>query len=341
MITPDTLIEDAQQLDGPERAAIITLALGEERAKPIWELLEDEDVKAVSAAIARLGSVTSTVVEQVLFEFATDIARASSVNGSYDTANRILKGILPEEKVSEIMAEIRHPSGRNMWEKLATVSEEALARFLSGEHPQTIAVIMSKLKPAHAARVLAQLPEDIASDAINRMLTLKPVKRQVIDQIEQTLRDEFMSTVTSARQRDSFETMADIFNSLDRTTEQRLMNALETRDEEAAERIKSLMFVFEDLTVLDNTAMQTLMGEIDKSKLALALKGASESIQNLFIGAMSERAAKLLKDDMEVMGPVRLRDVEEAQAGIVAAAKSLSDRGEISLASESDEDMVY
>lgn len=338
---PDATIDDVEQLDGVERAAIIMLALGESSGKPLWERLEHEDIKAVSSAIARLGSVSSAVVERILFEFVSDIARSSSVLGSYDTAQRILKGIMPEEKVSEIMAEIRHPSGRNMWEKLSAVNVETLAAYLRNEHPQTIAVILSKVKSGHSAKVLAQLPEELALDAVNRMLTMAPVRREVMEKIEATLRDEFMANLSQVKRRDSHEAMAEIFNSLDRATEQRLMTALESREPDAAEKIKSLMFVFEDLTTLSPTGVQTLLREVDKAKLALALKGASETLQELFFNNMSERAAKMLRDDMEVMGPVRLREVEEAQGQIVATAKALSDRGEIKIKADADEELVF
>ena len=175
------------------------------------------------------------------------------------------------------MDEIRGPAGRNMWEKLSNVQEEVLANYLKNEYPQTVAVVLSKIRPEHAARVLAILPEDLALDVVNRMLKMESVQKEVIERVENTLRTEFMSNLSQTRRRDAHEVMAEIFNNFDRQTETRFMTALEDDNREAAERIKTLMFTFDDLTRLDAGSAQTLMRHIDKDKLAVALKGATEA----------------------------------------------------------------
>jgi flagellar motor switch protein FliG len=240
------------------------------------------------------------------------------------------------------MDEIRGPAGRNMWEKLANVQEEVLANYLKNEYPQTVAVVLSKLRPEHAARVLSILPEDLSLDVINRMLRMESVQKEVIERVEQTLRTEFMSNLSQTRRRDAHEVMAEIFNNFDRQTETRFLTALEEDNRDAAERIKALMFTFDDLTKLDTPSAQTLMRNIDKDKLAVALKGASETVRQFFFSNMSTRAAKMLVDDMQEMGPVRLRDVDEAQALLVNIAKDLAAKGEILISKgRGDEEMVY
>jgi flagellar motor switch protein FliG len=240
------------------------------------------------------------------------------------------------------MDEIRGPAGRNMWEKLANVQEEVLANYLKNEYPQTVAVVLSKLRPEHAARVLSILPEDLSLDVINRMLRMEAVQKEVIERVEQTLRTEFMSNLSQTRRRDAHEVMAEIFNNFDRQTETRFLTVLESENRDSAERIKALMFTFDDLVKLDAGSAQTLMRNIDKDKLAVALKGANETVRQFFFSNMSTRAAKMLVDEMQEMGPVRLRDVDEAQGLLVNIAKDLAAKGEILIAkSRADDEMVY
>jgi flagellar motor switch protein FliG len=243
--------------------------------------------------------------------------------------------------VDAIMEEIRGPAGRNMWEKLSNVQEDILATYLKNEYPQTIAVVLSKIDTEHASKVLAALPEELAMNVVKRMLALDPVPKEILEKIEQTLRTEFMSTLSHSKRRDSHEQMAEIFNSFDRQTEARFITSLEENDREGAERIKSLMFTFEDLARLDATAVQALLAKMDKKDLALALNGASDAIKDFFFANMSARSGKLLKDDMETMGPVRLKDVDEAQGRMVSTAKDMAARGEIVInKGKADEQMI-
>ena len=181
------------------------------------------------------------------------------------------------------MEEIRGPAGRNMWEKLSNVQEEVLANYLKNEYPQTVAVVLSKIGPEHAARVLAILPEELALDVVNRMLRMEAVQKEVLERVEQTLRTEFMSNLSQTRRRDAHEVMAEIFNNFDRQTETRFLTALEEDNRESAERIKTLMFTFDDLTKLDAGSAQTLMRHVEKDKLAVALKGAAEPVRQFFL----------------------------------------------------------
>jgi flagellar motor switch protein FliG len=262
--------------------------------------------------------------------------------GNYDATERLLQQYLPPERVNGIMDEIRGPAGRNMWEKLSNVQEGVLANYLKNEYPQTIAVVLSKLRPEHAARVLGILPEELALDVVNRMLKMEAVQKEVIERVEQTLRTEFMSNLSQTRRRDAHEVMAEIFNNFDRQTETRFMTSLEDDNRESAERIKALMFTFDDLVRLDTGSAQTLMRHIDKDKLAVALKGAGEPVREFFMGNMSTRAAKMLIDDMQALGPVRLREVDEAQSQLVNLAKDLAAKGEIMIAKgRNDEELIY
>jgi len=330
-----------RKLSGPERAAVLMLALGEQYGGKIFSLLDDDELREITIVMAALGTVEAEEVEQLLLEFVGRMSASGALLGNYDAAERLLAQYLPKDRLGSIMDEIRGPAGRNMWEKLANVQEEVLANYLKNEYPQTVAVVLSKLRPEHAARVLAILPEDFALDVVNRMLKMESVQKDVIERVEQTLRTEFMSNLSQTRRRDLHEVMAEIFNNFDRQTETRFITALEEENREAAERIKALMFTFDDLIKLDAGSAQTFMRSIDKDKLAIALKGAAEPVREFFFKNMSSRAAKMLVDDMQALGPVRLRDVDEAQSLLVNIAKDLAAKGEILISkSRGDDELI-
>jgi flagellar motor switch protein FliG len=330
-----------KQLTGPERAAVLMLTLGEQHGAKIWAMLDDDELRQLSIVMSTLGTVEASLVENLLLEFVGRLSASGAILGNYDATERLLQQYLPPERVTGIMDEIRGPAGRNMWEKLANVQEEVLANYLKNEYPQTVAVVLSKLQPEHAARVLAILPEDLSLDVVTRMLKMEAVQKEVLERVEQTLRTEFMSSLSQTHRRDAHEVMAEIFNNFDRQTETRFMTSLEEANRESAERIKTLMFTFDDLVRLDTGSAQTLLRNVDKDKLAIALKGASETVREFFLGNMSSRAAKMLVDDMQSMGPVRLRDVDEAQVMLVNMAKDLAAKGEIIISKTRDEELVY
>jgi flagellar motor switch protein FliG len=334
--------EDIKSISGPEKAAILLLALGEDHGPAIWEKLDEEEIKEVSQIMSSLGSVNSNLTERLLLEFVSQMSGTGSLMGSYDATERLLVRFLDQDRVGNVMEEIRGPAGRTMWDKLANVNETVLANYLKNEYPQTVAVIMSKIRPEHAARVLSALPEDFSLEVVTRMLRMESVQRDILDKIEQTLRTEFMSNLARTTRRDAHEMMAEIFNNFDRQTEGRFLSSLEERSRDAAERIRALMFTFEDLNQLDPASVQTLLRAFDKDKLGLALKGASDTLRDMFFSNMSERAGKLLKEDMETMGPVRLKDVDEAQMVMVNTAKDLAAKGEIMLVDNKGEDeLIY
>ena len=301
-------IVDISRLSGPEKAAVILLSLGEDHTH-LWGQLDEEEIKEISQAMAGLGTVSSGVVEDLLVEVVSGMSGTGAIMGSFAQTQRLLA---------------------------------VLANYLKNEYPQTVAVVLSKIKAEHSARVLASLPEDFALECVTRMLRMEPVQREILDKIEQTLRTEFMSNLARTSKRDSHEMMADIFNNFDRQTEARFIAALEERNRESAERIRALMFVFEDLSKLDPGGVQTLLRAVEKDQLALALKGSSDALREMFFSNMSERASKIMREDMESMGPVRLKDVDTAQMAMVQVAKDLATKGEIMLAGAGgDDELIY
>ena len=331
---------DLKQTTGREKAAILMLAMGQEMCTKLFTMMHEDEIKDVSSAIAQLGSVHASVVEGLCTEFARTIGNQGALIGSFETTERLLLAALPKDRAAQIMDEIRGPAGRTMWDKLGNVNEAVLANYLKNEYPQTVAVVLSKVKPDHAGRVLSLLPDNFAIEVVMRMLRMESVQREVLDGVEKTLRSEFMSNLARTSRRDSHEMMAEIFNSLDRQTENRFVAALEERNREAADRIKSLMFTFEDLRRLSSTHIQVLLRAVPKDKLPLALKGASDNVRELFFSNLSERAGRMLKDEIAGLGPVKLRDVDEAQASIVSVAKDLAAAGEIEIGEADAQEMV-
>jgi flagellar motor switch protein FliG len=331
---------DALKLTGAQRAAVLMLAVGEEHCARLFNLMHEDEIKEISSAMAQLGSVRSDTVEKVCKQFTESMGAAGALVGNFESTERLLQKTLPRERVNQIMEEMRGPAGRTMWDKLGNVNEAVLANYLKNEYPQTVAVVLSKVRADHAARVLSLLPDSFAMEVVMRMLRMESVQRDVLDGVERTLRSEFMSNLARSTRRDAHELMAEIFNNLDRQAETRFLTALEERNREAAEKIKSLMFTFDDLARLTPSSMQVLMRSIDKEKLPLALKGASEKLRDLFFKSLSERAGKMLQEDMASLGPVKLRDVDEAQASIVLTAKDLAQNGELDLGGGKDEEMV-
>ena len=329
------------KMSGPQKAATFMLAVGEEHASKLFAMMHEDEIRDISQAMASLGTVPSSAVEDLAREFAETIGQTGNLVGTWETTERMLLRTLPRDRVSQIMEEIRGPAGRTMWDKLGNVNEAVLANYLKNEYPQTVAVVLTKVKSEHAARVLSMLPESFAMEVVMRMLRMESVQKEALEGVEKTLKAEFMSNLARAQRRDAHEMMAEIFNNLDRQSESRILAALEERNRDAAERIRALMFTFDDLVRLDGMGVQVLIRNVPKEQLLLALKGASESLRDLFLKNMSERAGKMFKEDLANLGPVRLREVDEAQAAVVVMAKDLAAQGQITLQEGREDEMVY
>jgi len=332
--------QDYRALSGPQKAAILILALGDVQGGKLFSLLHEDEIREVSKALVNLGSIPAAVVEQLCVEFSENLSSATGLVGGIESTERLLMTSLAPARVAQIMEEIHGPAGRTMWDKLGNVAEDVLASYLKNEYPQTVAVVISKLRPDHAAKVLAELPEAFATEVVMRLLCMETVQKDVLEDVERTLRSEFMSNLARTARTNPHEQMAVVFNNLDRRTEARLLGALERRDQEAADRIRSLMFTFDDLGRIPAQGIQVLLRTVQKDKIALALKGASAEMKDLFFRNLSERAAKMLREELENLGPVKLRDVDEARAELVRVAKDLAALGRIEIKQPSEEEIV-
>ena len=329
-------------MTGAQRAAALLLLLGESEGAPIWQMLDEDEVKLVSHAMVQLGSLEAETVEKLIVDFVSRLSSGGGITSNFERTESLLLKIFPTDQVSSIMAEIKGASGKRVWASLTQIDPEILASFLRNEYPQTVAVVLSKVRSDYAARVLTILPEEFAIDVLNRMLRMETVQKEALRHIEETLRVEFVSTIAQTTRRDAHELMADVFNAFDRQTEGRFLTALDQANRGSAKKIRQLMFTFEDLLKLDAGSVQTLLRKVDNETLCRALKGADDRVRNFFLKNMSTRAAKNITDEMGSLGPIRLKDVDEAQAKMTELAKDLAEKGEIMIAKSSgEEELVY
>jgi flagellar motor switch protein FliG len=327
-------------MTGLEKASVLMLALDEERASRLFGMMHEDEIKAISAAMAQLGVVPVDTVERLCTDIVDNFDTTGGILGTYESTEALLLRTLPRDRVSQIMEEIRGPAGRTMWDKLGNVSEELLASYLKNEYPQTVAVVLAMVKSEHSAKVLTLLPDSFAMEVVMRMLRMESIQRDVLDRVERILRAEFMSNLARASTSDAHHMVAEIFNHFDRKAEMRFLAGLEERNRESAEKVKAQMFTFADLQRLTGPAVQVLLRSVDKTQLPIALKGAPENIRTLFMSQLSERAGKMLREEIAALGPVRVKDVEEAQAAISNLAKELASRGEIDISPVSDDRVI-
>ena len=309
-----------------EKAAIILMTLDEARARQIFTRLNDAEIRRVSRAMTSLGRTSAAMVEQTVSEFNAAIGRAGNLIGSAASTERMLRSILPPAKVAEIMDEITGATGQ-VWEKLTHIPPETLAGYLRNESPQIVAVVVARLPSQYAARVLALLPD--AAEIALRIVRLDAVHGAVLTDIEETLRREFVGDGDAPRDRDSSATLAEVLNHTEKTMVQKIMAMITEQDAKAAARVRRLMFSFEDLIRVDPSTFGALVQECPAYKLSIALATADASLRDIFLSSMSERAAKMLKEEIEGMPPPRKRVVDEAQAEIAALAKRLAEEGRI------------
>ena len=314
-------------LTGPDKGAILLMTLGDDAARNIVGNLDDDEMHHISKVMMDLGSVESEVVEKVVLEFIHDINESLSVVGNSKSVERFLKRTVDKEKLDLILRDVHTMAVHNIWERLTTVDEQSVANFLKNEYPQTTAVILSKLNPARAARILGLLSKEYAFEVIKRMLTIDTVNQDAVSRMESMLKQELTSEQSPINKKDNSRVLGDIFNYFDRANEEKFMALLEDYSVEFASKIRRYMFTFKDLASLDQYSMQSLIKNIDKSKLPLALKNAPEGVYEAFTQSMSQRAAKLLVEEMEGVGAARTKDIYDAQVNILNVAKDMISKG--------------
>ena len=328
---------------GPYKAAVFLIAMGEEFTAEVFKYLSEEEIKKVSTLMAMIKFIPGEGVEKVLKEVRE---KMSIVQGEVavpveEFLKKVLFSSMPEEQARKIYEDIMKQLHPSTFQKLSSLEPKVIVNFLRNEHPQTIAVILANLEPELATDILEELPERLQSDVMIRIANLEKINPEIVAEIDRVLEEELFSVeMSDAKKVGGAERVAAILNSVDRNLEDTLMEKIEDSSEELAEEIRKLMFKFEDLLQVDDSAIVAILKEISTEELKLALKAASDDLKKKFLGNMSERAAQLLKEDLEVMGPVRLKDVENAQQSIIKVAKRLESEGKIVLGGKGGEEVL-
>ena len=331
-----------EKIEGRRKAAVFMVALGLEVAAEIYKHLSDEEIEQITIEVATLGSVNQDISNEVIEEFYnTALAKEYINQGGVTLARELLDKSLGTSRASEIIGRLQGALQVSPFDFLKKVDPQHLISFIQGEHPQTIALILAHLDHQQAATVMGALPHEQQSEVAVRIATMDQTTPEIINEVERVL-ERKIATILSQEfsVAGGVETLAELLNRVDRTTERSIMEVLEEESQDLADEIKKLMFVFEDLVLLDDRGIQQILKEIDPKELALAAKGASEQVKNKIFGNMSQRAGDMIKEDMEFMGPVRLRNVEEAQQRIVAIVRRLEEAGEIVISRGGEEDVL-
>jgi len=329
-------------MNGRQKAAVFLVTLGSEISAEIFKHLREDEIETLTFEIARLETVDSEMRDAVLLEFR-DLMMAQEfiTTGGIDYARELLEKSLGNQKAVDIINRLTSSLQTRPFDFIRRTDPAHLMNFIQQEHPQTIALILAYLEPQKASIILSQLPGEIQSDVAKRIAMMDRTSPDVLREVERVL-EKKLSTLSSEdyTAAGGVDSIVDILNMVDRSTERQIIETLEEDDPELAEEIKKRMFVFEDIVMLDDKAIQKVLREVDTQELSKALKSVDSEVQDKIFRNMSKRAASLLKEDMEFMGPTRRKDVEEAQQKIVAVIRKLEEAGEVVIARSGEEDVL-
>ena len=334
--------KEKTKLTGRKKAAILMVALGSEVAADVYRNLSDEEIEQITLEVANLGTVPAELTAQVIEEFYhTSMAKQYISHGGISTAREILEKALGPGKAIEVIERLQGMLQGSPFDFLKKVDPSHLLNFIQTEHPQTIALILAYLEYEQSAVVMSALSPELQTEVALRIATMDQTAPEIISEVERVL-ERKIATVLSQEftVAGGIESLAELLNRVDRATEKSILETLEEENQELAVEIKKLMFTFDDVTLLDDRAIQQVLKEVDMKELAVALKGANEEVKNKVFNNVSSRAADNIREDMEFMGPVRVKQVEEAQQKIVAAIRRLEESGEIQIARGGDEELM-
>lgn len=331
-----------KKIDGKRKAAILMVALGPEKAAQVMKHLDEDVVEQIVVEIAGIGKVSPEERKQVLEEFMSLVkAKEMIAEGGLEYARKVLEKAFGPERARKIIERLMANLQVKPFSFIKNADPIQLVNFLQNEHPQTIAVVLSYLEPTLAAQILGALPDNLQVEVLKRVALLERTSPEIVREIEKNLEKKLAGFVSQTYSKvGGIDTAAEIMNNMDRSTEKKIMDRMMQESPELAEEIRRRMFVFEDILKLDDRSVQLVLREVDMRDLALALKGASDELKEKIMKNMSKRAAALLKDEMEYMGPVRLKDVEEAQQKIINVIRRLEEAGEIVIARGGGEELI-
>lgn len=327
--------KDNNTLSGRQKAAILLLGLGEDVAASVLQHCSEFELQQLSQEITHLGDIPGEVTENIAREFADTVGHKMVFSGGRDYLRNVLVKTMGANKADSFLDKVRDSLRHKPFGNLSHVDPKVIASFIRNEHPQTIALILAHLDPERSAEIITLLPEGIQGDIMLRVASLEAVPREMIDEIETVLDGELKTTGGMASEGlGGIKAVAEVINNLDKNSESTIMTVIEETDPEMADEIRKLMFTFDDLIDVDDRGIQSILKEINNEDLLLALKSTTDEVKNKIYKNMSQRAASMIQDDLEALGPVRLSDIEKAQQGIVKVARKLEEEGKIIIATK-------
>ncbi|MDI6762169.1 MAG: flagellar motor switch protein FliG [Thermodesulfobacteriota bacterium] len=333
-----------ERLSGPQKAAILLFSLGEEIASTIVKQLDEEEIKKIGGSISKLSSLSTKVVETILSEFQEASSSQLPIQIGHEGGSQFIKSIVSRaingEKAQNLLEEIQEEGKWNLFQKIRRLDPKTVSNFLRAEHPQTIAIILTHLDSSQASAILEELSPTLQTEVICRIAELENIPPGIVEEIDQVLQEE-IATIKGfeGQKRGGVRLAAEILNQMEGSAEGNILKEIEEQKQGLAEEIRKLMFIFEDLLQVDDRSIMAILKEINNETLTMALKTASEELREKVFKNMSERAAQMLKEDLEVMGPARLKDVETAQQSILKVAKKLESEGKIVLVGKGKEEV--
>jgi flagellar motor switch protein FliG len=332
-----------ERLSGPQKAALFLYLLGEDFASEIVRNLDEEEIQKLGASISKILSISPKTADSLFTEFQHLASTQQAVSLGAGRKNQFIKSVFSKAlevgKAESLYEKVRDESNANLFKKVRKIEPKTLAPFLQNEHPQTLAIIITNLEAKQAAAILAEFPPPLQSDILFRITQLENIPPGVLEEIDQTLEKEISHLTSSEGKKfEGVRAVADILNQMDASAENDILQGMEGQKQGLADEIRRLMFIFEDLLQVDDRSLMALLKEINSESLKVALKTASEELKEKIFKNMSERAAQLLKEDLEVMGPARLKDVEAAQQAIIQTAKKLESEGKVVLGGKGKEE---
>ena len=336
------MAKEGESITGVQKAAVLVIALGPEKSSQIFKHLKEEEIEELTLEIANTRSITPQLKEEIINEFyEVCLAQQYIAEGGIGYAKDLLEKALGEEKALDVISKLTTSLQVKPFEFVRKAEASQILNFIQDEHPQTIALILSYLAPQQAALIMSALPPDRQADVAKRVATMDRTSPDVIKEVERVLESKLSSLVNQDYTViGGVDAVVEILNAVDRGTEKHIMETLEIEDPELADEIRKKMFVFEDILLLDDRAIQRVLRDVDNNDLAVALKGSTEQVQNAIFNNLSKRLAAMIKEDMEFMGPVRMKDVEEAQQKIVNIIRKLEDSGEIVISRGGGDEIV-
>ncbi|SHK75984.1 flagellar motor switch protein FliG [Desulfatibacillum alkenivorans DSM 16219] len=333
---------DPEKLTGPEKAAIFLLAMGEDYASKVMKNMAPKEVNRIANHMKEIQFVPSSVLTKVYEEFVDKVERKDELMIQGDQfVKKVVHSTFDEITIKEIFQDLDAEEREEPFAYIEKIDPQALIRILSGEHPQTVALVLAHMKPGQAAAVLAGMPKEVQADIAMRVADINQVPIEIIHEVDSSLQKEVLTISDSGgREIGGAEALANILNEVDKATEETVMTTMEEERTEIAEKVRQLMFVFEDLLKVDDKGMREILKQVDTSELVVALKSASEAMKDKVFGNLSQRAAEMLREDMEVMGPTRLAEVEAAQQGVIRIARQLEAEGKVVIARGSEDVLV-